>query len=297
VSNVRELRDGLWMIDVEEFGVPGYGAVYLIVGDGVALVETGTSHAVPHVREGLAAAGVRPRDVRYMLVTHVHLDHAGATGHLAREFTGAQIVVHPRGAHHLAAPERLLASVRSATGENADAYGTLIPVPEGRIVAAEDDRAFSLGARRIRAIHAPGHAPHHMCFWVEPEGWLFTGDAAGIWRRGAFAPTTPPPSFDLEHALAALHRLSGFKPREVCYTHFGLAERPGEALGSYAQFLTDWVERVGRELADVGGDEDEAVHRLIRDPEVMSWPFNERSAAGEAEMCVRGVLGYLRRAA
>jgi len=292
---VEQLNDRLWMLDVEQFGVPRYGSVYVLGGRHPALVETGTSVEAPRVLSGLRTVGIRPEEVRWIFVTHVHLDHAGGAGTLLRHMPQAQVVVHPRGAKHLADPSRLLASVKKATGQMADKYGTMEPIPTQRIVPAEDGHLFDLDGARLSAVEAPGHAPHHLCYFEHRKKWLFTGDAAGTWREGMLLPTTPPPNFDLPLWETTLDRLVAMEPAALLYTHFGPNYEGRDALFAYRDVLRSWVGRVEDVWNEVARDDGAAVGRLLADPELRRWPYNDHAREAELEMCVRGVLHYLRR--
>ncbi len=292
---VQRPDDGLWMFDVEQFGSAGYAAVYLVSGEQPALVETGTSLEAPQVLAGLRQAKLPPEEVRWIFVTHVHLDHAGGAGTLLAHMPQAQVAVHPRGARHLQDPRRLLASVKEATGEMADEYGTAEPIPQDRIALADDGQVFHLGERRLQAVHTPGHAPHHVCFFEQEGGWLFTGDAAGIYRNGELLPTTPPPSFDLAATLSSLDRLAGLNPQVLLYTHFGPSCDARGMLMKYRHTVADWVKRVEQVWLETGRDEEATTKELLHDPQLRGWPYNDRAPQAELEMCVRGAVGHVRR--
>ncbi|MFO8034500.1 MAG: MBL fold metallo-hydrolase [Candidatus Bipolaricaulota bacterium] len=293
--DIQRVDEGLWMLDVEQFGVTQYASVYLLAGDDPALVETGTSLEVGHVLAGLQAAGVSPGEIAWIFVTHVHLDHAGGAGTLLSHMPRARVVVHARGARYLQDPTKLLASVRQATGHMADKYGTAEPIPPERIVTPDDGDVFDLGERRLRAVDTPGHAPHHLCYFEEGAGWLFTGDAAGTWRKGMLLPTTPPPNFDLQTWLSTIERLETVHPKMILYTHFGANREAQSALQSYRKVLADWVERVEGVWRGSGRDVEATVRALLEDPELQSWPYNEHAPQAELEICVRGVVHYLNR--
>ncbi len=292
---MQRLAERLWMLDVKQFGVLRYGSVYVLGGRHPALVETGTSVEAPRVLSGLRSIGIRPEQVRWIFVTHVHLDHAGGAGTLLWHMPKAEVAVHARGAKHLADPSRLLASVKKATGRMAESYGTAEPIHDRRIVTPSDGDTFDLGGMRLTAIATPGHAPHHLCYLEEEGKWLFSGDAAGIWREGGLLPTTPPPNFELSLWESSLARLAALEPSAILYTHFGPNYEGGDALRAYLAVLRSWVKRVEDVWCEAGRDDGAAVSRLLADPELRRWPYNDHAREAELEMCVRGVLHYLRR--
>ncbi len=283
--DMRQVAEGVYLVDAWQFGRPGIGGVYLLSGTEAALVESGTSLAVPRVLAGLEEAGIPREAVRWIFVTHVHLDHAGGAGALVRELPRARVVVHPRGAKHLADPTKLVASVKQAVGDRFPLYGEAIPIPWERLHVAEDGERFAVGAHTLRAVFSPGHAPHHLCFFEEVKGLLFTGDAAGLYLGDGLIPATPPPSFDLELSLATLERLSALAPKALCYTHFGL--RPGaEGLAEYGELLRWWVQVVGERRT-----EEAVLAALAR----QGWPVEDELVREDLLMSVRGVLMYLAR--
>ncbi|MGC9529628.1 MAG: MBL fold metallo-hydrolase [Candidatus Bipolaricaulaceae bacterium] len=292
---VEEVLDGIFLVDTGQFGVPAYGGAYVVRADQPALVDCGTSLAAGRILSGLRALAIPPEQVRWALLTHIHPDHAGGAGALLPRLTNAQVVVHPRGLGHLADPTRLAASARKATGSMAGHYGTFFPIPRARLCPAEDGTRFDLGDARLRAVAAPGHAPHHLCFLEERSGALFTGDAVGLWRKGALLPATVPPQFDLAASLDTLDRLQALRPRHLLFTHFGLCS-DGRLLQRYGEVLLDWVRRV-RSVLEATGNAEETVRRLLADPELERLPFNEAERAAELAMSIRGVVTYLGRQA
>src|SRR5690242_1117329 len=206
-------------------GYEGITAGYLIRGERPCLVETGTAPSAPVVRDALAALGVGPGDLATVVVTHIHLDHAGGVGDIAAMFPGAEIVVHERGARHLADPSRLMASARQVYGSALDAlFGELAPTPAGRIKTVEEHGSIDLGeGRRLDSHYSPGHAKHHIGLIDSASGDLYVGDAAGVYlpETGDMRPATPPPDFDLELALASLRLFAALAPARLLFSHFG----------------------------------------------------------------------------
>lgn len=207
-----------------------FAAAYLLVaGDEAAFVDNNTNHAVPHLLAALAAAGLAPEQVRYLIITHVHLDHAGATATLARLCPNARVIAHPRAAPHLIDPHRLVASASTVYGEDefVRLYGEIGPISANRVAKMEDNAAIEFGGHELQFIHTRGHANHHFCIADAGSGSLFTGDAFGLHypalqNHGVFAvPSTSPTDFDAELARQSIQRICDLQPERLFPTHFG----------------------------------------------------------------------------
>ena len=193
---MTDLGHEVHQIDTLMAGYDGITAGYLIRSDRPCLVETGTAPSAPAVASALARLGVGPADLATVVVTHIHLDHAGGVGDIAAMYPGAQIVVHERGARHLADPSRLMASARMVYGDELDGlFGTLAPTPASRIRAVDGTGTVDLGGgRRLDTYYAPGHAKHHIGLIDSVSGDLYVGDAAGIYiqETGDMRPADSP---------------------------------------------------------------------------------------------------------
>ncbi len=266
-------------IDTMLAGVPGMTGAHLIRADQPALIDCGTQTSAATVRDALAEAGLGPDDLAWLVLTHVHLDHCGAAGDLARAFPRAMVVVHPRGARHLADPSRLVAGTHALFGRLSPAIGGLAAIPEERIVEAADGHRIALGGgRSLRAVWAPGHARHHMALLEEAEGILFAGDAVGVQMGGGqMYPTIPPPEYDLDAGLASLDILEGLAPERMYVSHFGAVEDPGESLdlGRRAQSAMGQAAREAHSWAP--GDLD-ALQRAVDE----AWPPDAALGTPEA---------------
>jgi glyoxylase-like metal-dependent hydrolase (beta-lactamase superfamily II) len=247
---ITDLGQDVFQIDTRMAGYDGITAGYLIRSERPCLVETGTAPSAPLVRDALAALGVGPADLATVVVTHIHLDHAGGTGDIAAMFPAAEIVVHELGARHLADPSRLMASARMVYGDELDGlFGTLAPTPADRIRAVERTGVVNLGGgRRLDSHYSPGHAKHHVGLVDSVTGDLYVGDAAGIYiqETGDMRPATPPPDFDLGVALESLRTFASLRPERLLFSHFGPVTAVAETLERSAEEINLWVDETRR---------------------------------------------------
>jgi len=248
-------------------GYDGITAGYLIRGDRPCLVETGTAPSAPVVRDALARLGIGAGDLATVVVTHIHLDHAGGAGDIAAMYPAAQIVVHQRGARHLADPSRLMAGARLVYGDALDRlFGVLAPVPADRITALDDVGTVDLGGgRRLDSYYSPGHAKHHVGLVDSASGDLYVGDAAGVYipETGDLMPATPAPDFDLEVALDSLRKFAALQPTRLLFSHYGPVTAVTETLDRSAEEIKVWAEET-RQARVAGLDLDHAV-AMVRD--------------------------------
>lgn len=221
--------DGITAVDTE-YMRPGLAAAHVIAHGGrAAFVDTGTTHSVPRLLAALDELGIARDAVDYVLLTHVHLDHAGGAGRLMQALPQARAVVHPRGAPHMIDPTKLIAGSMAVYGEARyrELYGELVPIPAERVLTTHDGQRLSLAGRELEFLHTPGHALHHQVIVDLAHRSLFTGDTFGLSYReldtenGAFiVPTTTPTQFDPEQLIASVDRLLGYEPRALYLTHY-----------------------------------------------------------------------------
>ncbi|HUF31656.1 MAG TPA: MBL fold metallo-hydrolase [Acidimicrobiales bacterium] len=248
-------------------------AGYLIEGPEPVLVETGSQSSVPALLAALDELGVAADDLAGVAVTHIHLDHAGGVGDVARAFPKATVYVHEKGARHLADPEKLVRSAAMVYGDLLDTlYGRLDPTPSERIKVLDDGDEITIGpGRTLTTVDSPGHAKHHLALHDSESGILFAGDAVGVRLPdgGVLRPSTPPPDFDLDQALGSLHRFSERRPSGIALAHYGLVPDTLSVLDEAAGTLRRWAavaEQAWREdrdiaaaLEDAFGDDMEGV--------------------------------------
>jgi glyoxylase-like metal-dependent hydrolase (beta-lactamase superfamily II) len=247
---ITHVDEHIHLIDLEPVGIKNFIASYVLKGKHVAIVETGPVSTVQNLLSGLKELNVKPEDVAYVAVSHIHLDHGGGAGTLFRCLPKAKLVVHRRGAPHIANPEKLWTQSKEALGSIAEMYGKPEPVPEERIIAASDGMIFDIGnGATLKVVETLGHASHHLSYYETSSEGIFTGDAAGIYLStfDVVVPTTPSP-FRLDIALASLEKLIDFKPKVLYYSHFGKAYDAVKKLQAYARQLKLWAEIAKQEI-------------------------------------------------
>lgn len=263
--DITDLGSDVYQIDTKMAGYPGITAGYLIRSSRPCLVETGTSTSAPVVQAALASLGIAPADLATVVVTHIHLDHAGGVGDIAAMFPSAQVVVHEKGARHLADPSRLMASARMVYGDALDVlFGELAPVPADRLRTLDDVGMVDLGGgRRLESYYSPGHARHHVGLVDSGTGDLYVGDAAGVYipETGDLRPATPPPDFDLEAALASIARFASLGPSRLLFSHYGPVSDVAATLERSAEEISVWVSHT-RAARGAGMDLDHAVEAV-----------------------------------
>ena len=262
MPHIIDYEHGISAID-SGFGRPQLAAIHLIVEDDrAALVDTGTNASLPLVLDALKAKGLSPEQVDYVILTHIHLDHAGGAGALMRVLPQARLTVHPRGARHMADPARLVAGTIAVYGE-AEArrmYGDILPVSAGRILETPEASVIRLGERELSFLDTPGHARHHVCIRDGRSGHIFAGDMFGLsyreldtdGRQFVF-PTTTPVQFEPSAMHASIDRLLALRPDAIYLTHYGRV-REVPRLGADLHRLIDAHVDAALHHRDAGAD-------------------------------------------
>lgn len=267
----QDIGQGTTLIDCLLYR-PALAACYLVRdGDELVLIDCGTNHSVPQILDAIEASGAAPEQVRWIIPTHVHLDHAGGAGRLMQLCANATLVTHPKGVPHMIDPSRLQAGATAVYGEAAFArdFGNLEPIPETRCIAAEDGQSFSLGDRSLRFIHTPGHANHHGCILDEHSGYLFTGDTFGLGYPELATPspyivaTTTPVAFDPDAWEQSLDKLLALEPAAVCLTHFGKYAQPADLAPMLRESIRAHTEIALREEANPPEGREERLRKAV----------------------------------
>jgi glyoxylase-like metal-dependent hydrolase (beta-lactamase superfamily II) len=256
------LRSGLSYFDLQFQGLPRVVATAVLHGPGgVALVDPGPSSTLPTLRAELESTGIEMADVTALIITHIHLDHAGAVGTLVREQPRLRVFVHEKGAPHMANPEKLLASATRLYGDAMDRlWGEVLPVPQAALTVLRGGERIEAGGRRLDVEYTPGHASHHVSYFSSDAGVAFVGDTAGIRRTatGFVMPPTPPPDIDLEAWRESLTRIDRWRAETLFVTHFGSYASAGAHLAELRDHLDLTSRLVKASLEREGTDESRA---------------------------------------
>ena len=292
-------------IDLNFLGTEKVIASFLLLGgNSAAIVETGPTSCLEHLQAGLKANGVSPEDVWEVLLTHIHLDHAGASGHLAGLLPNATFYVHELGYPHLADPSKLVTSATRIYGERMDElWGEARPVPEERLVVLGDGEEVGAAGGRLVAHNTPGHAYHHLAYLEPDSGSLFAGDVAGIRLPGQsyVRPPTPPPEIDVEAWVRSIENIRKMAPVTLHPTHFGSYEDVDRHLSELEQRLQDWLLFVeGRSHEGASREEISEKLRTKGDAEMLAEGADPEESerydlAGNYEMLTAGILRYVEK--
>lgn len=266
-----DLGNRIYLIDGIDLGVPERTGTYVIQDENITLVETCASPSIPHILKGLEALHIQPEDVKYVIVTHVHLDHAGGAGLLMEKCPNAKLVVHPRGARHMIDPTRLIQGAKAVYGPQFDTlFNPILPIPEERVIVKDDEESLQIGADcRLLFLDTPGHANHHFSIYDPVSNGVFVGDTLGVQHKQTeefgfklYLPATSPNQFDPDKTLQSLERIKKLGVERIYFGHFSVAEDVNEVYTQIKYWLPIYVktaEDVFREQKNVG----ELVKRLL----------------------------------
>jgi glyoxylase-like metal-dependent hydrolase (beta-lactamase superfamily II) len=291
------------LIDALHLGTPNVISIGLLQAapGELVLVDTGPESVFTAVAAGVQKLGFELRDVRYILASHIHLDHTGAAWRWARE-VGAKIYVHPNGAPHLVNPSKLLSSATRIYGDKMNyLWGATEAIPEEQVIAMTDSD-FQLGGLRLRAIATPGHANHHNAYWIKSQRILFAGDVAGVRiGSGPAIPPLPPPEINLELWRDSLEKIRALKPASIYITHFGQVREPTASLDELERRLASWSDWIKQRLNE-GKSEREIIpeFELFVERELLAGGATEEEVeiyeqVDPASMSVAGLARYWRK--
>ena len=290
---IRRLAAGLDYVDLWFLGKPEIIATAVLQGpDGVALIDPGPSTTIASLRSTLKEKGITIGDVRQLLLTHIHLDHAGATGTLVKDNPSIEVIVHERGAPHMADPARLLASATRLYGETdmERLWGEFLAVPAGNLRPVKGGEMIAAGGRELEIAYTPGHASHHVSYFDRASRVAFVGDTAGIRRGGGnyVMPPTPPPDIDLEAWHESEAKILAWDPDTLFMTHFGPFHGARVQFQQLWEHIDGWSGIVKRLIADTTLTEDQRQQAFTDEA------FRElRRAVGEQEADQYGRAGRL----
>jgi glyoxylase-like metal-dependent hydrolase (beta-lactamase superfamily II) len=284
----RQLADDLWIVDTQFQGERDIIASYLLAGEsGLALVDVGSAASMAELLAGVRAAGFDPADITSLVLTHIHLDHAGATGPLVHALPHARVYVHRIGAPHLIDPSKLISSATRIYGDQMETlWGWMEPVPAERLIIVDDGDEIQAGARTLRALYTPGHAIHHIALHDEARNVVFPGDVAGVSIQGVdfVRPPTPPPDLSLEDWDASISRLEALSPAKLYLPHFGEVSSTPQHFADLRRRLHEWGElalaglRAGKDDVAIAAD-----FARVADPQIARLA----SASDDSEAAVR----------
>ncbi|WP_156290313.1 MBL fold metallo-hydrolase [Oceanobacillus salinisoli] len=257
-----QLDDRISLIDGFDMDIPNRTGTYVINEEALTLVETGPSPSIKYVKKGLESLGYKLEQVKYIIVTHIHLDHAGGAGLLIKECPNAKVVVHPRGERHLINPRKLAAGARAIYGDNfSDLFDPILPVPEDRLLVKSEGDTLKIGPNcTLEFFDTPGHAKHHFSIYDPVSHGMFTGDTAGIRyellsQQGIdfFLPTTSPNHFDPSEMKKSIDRMKRMNLERIYFGHFGMTENVENALRQVTEWLDVFVEGGEQTIAEQKG--------------------------------------------
>jgi|SRR5579859_91135 len=271
------------ILDTNWLGRPrSIAAVLLESGGHTAILDPGPASTLPRLREFLAEHGLTVANLDAILLTHIHLDHAGATGALVKENPKLHVYVHKIGMLHMADPSKLLASAdRLWPGQLPYLFGETLPVPFGNLKMLKGGETLSLGARKLDVLYTPGHAAHHVSYFDASDGTIYVGDTTGFHIEGEpyVVPLAPPPDIDLEIWSASLDAILSKHPRRLFVTHYGYSNDPAAHVAQYRENLFRWAD-LAKEIMHRGLDEKSALEKFVA---TVSAEIAQRLPAAEAE--------------
>ncbi|MBV9615159.1 MAG: MBL fold metallo-hydrolase [Ktedonobacteraceae bacterium] len=300
-----QLRSGLWQISLPFLGEPGIIGSYLLNGgDEIALIDPGPGSMLEAQLAAIRESGLDPADVTHLVLTHIHLDHAGMTGSLLRHMPKATVYVHSKGAPHLIDTSKVVASAERIYGERMEElWGPIEPVPEERLKIIGDSDVLNIAGRRLEVHYTPGHAVHHVIFFDVHSGELFAGDVAGVRLQGVdyVRPPTPPPDLDIEAWSASIDKLKKLRPDVLYIAHFGPTRNVTSHLERLREKLYSWGDFVLVAMRD-GKNEAEITELLIKhtQPELQRATSDAQAIARyeiatNYAMTVQGYMRYWRK--
>ncbi len=304
-----DLGHRIHLIDGFDFGLPSRTGTYVINEEALTLVETGPSMSVPYILAGLKELNINPTDIQYIIVTHIHLDHSGGAGLLLQECPNAKVIVHPKGARHLADPSRLILGAKAVYGDDFERfYEPILPIPEEKLVIKQDGDTLKLSNDcQLTFYHTRGHANHHFCIYDPVSNGIFTGDTTGvrydqIKEFEFYLPSTSPNQFDPEEMLVSLNKIvHELNVERIYFGHFSMSTNPKEVYKQITFWLPKFVE-IGTEVYEKGQDYKELSKKLLT---VIEPYLHERNIVKghhvyeiinvDLNICSMGILDYLQK--
>jgi glyoxylase-like metal-dependent hydrolase (beta-lactamase superfamily II) len=298
--HTKQLGEKLFLVDLQTGGMENLISSYLLKGEKTLIVDAGPASSAPNLLSALTEVNIKPENVAYVALSHIHADHSGATAALLKKLPNAKAVVHARGAPHLKDPSKLWPASQQTLGYVADIFGEPAPVPEDRIMVGSEGMVLDLGNDlRLKIVETPGHASHNLAYFNEANGDLFVGDAAGVYLSefDRIYPTSPPP-FRPDIALISLEKLLHLNPKTLYYAHFGAASDAVRRLNEYATQIKRWVNIVqegvkgglsDNEIREAIFEQDETIRDII--PALKANVVHKKTLIDNS---VRGFIDFVR---
>jgi glyoxylase-like metal-dependent hydrolase (beta-lactamase superfamily II) len=288
MADFAALAHGIYCIDAL-YVKPRVASIYLLQeADEVAIIETGTYYSVANVLATLSELGIASSQVRYVIPTHVHLDHAGGASEMMKQFDQASLIIHPRGAPHMIDPQKLIAGTIGVYGEEKfnQLYGNIEAIPEARVIVAQDLARFEVARRELVFIDSPGHARHHFCIYDQVSNGVFSGDTFGIsyepmkqLPRGLI-PTTPPVQFDPAALHESISRIMSYKPARLYLTHYGEFSNPAAQVSSFNQWIDEYV-ALCRQQDSAAADYEKSLEQALQNLVLQELAGNDKATLRE----------------
>jgi glyoxylase-like metal-dependent hydrolase (beta-lactamase superfamily II) len=309
-----QLENNIFLIDAMDLGMEERTGTYVLTETDLTIIETSASPSVPYILEGLRNLNLSPEDIKYIIVTHIHLDHAGGAGLLLEHCPNAKIVVHERGARHLANPERLIAGAKAVYGDKFDAlFDPIVPVPEDKLIIKKDKETLSISENCTLTFYdTPGHANHHFSIHHSRVNGMFTGDTAGIFYQDLYKdgiefylPSTSPNQFDPEKMLASVKLFENMDLRYIFFSHYGASKNPNEVYKQVRYWLSVFVEEAKQafeqeETTEMQVRETEArlrkrVTQYLEEKNIPSTHPVFKILSLDFSICAMGLIDYLKK--
>ncbi|WP_370221806.1 MBL fold metallo-hydrolase [Cytobacillus sp.] len=265
MAKPEKLAENLYLIDDFDLSLEKRTGTYVLKEEALTLIETSASPSIPYILEGLSQLQIRPEKVEYIIVTHIHLDHAGGTGLLLTHCPNAKVIVHPKGARHLADPSRLIAGAKAVYGDKFDGlFNPIFPVPEDKIIKKEHEEELEIGPNcTLKFYHSPGHANHHFSIFHPAINGMFTGDTAGVYypqlkENGIemYLPSTSPNQFDPDKMLESIAMYEKMDLDYIFFGHYGKSSNPKEVYRQIKKWLKIFI-HAGENALSEGGTKDQ----------------------------------------
>ncbi|PLR81399.1 MBL fold metallo-hydrolase [Bacillus canaveralius] len=314
MSRPVQLAEKIFLIDGHDLGWEQRTGSYLLAEEKLTLIETSASPSVPHILVGLKALGISPEEIRYIIVTHIHLDHAGGAGLLLEHCPHAEVVVHPKGARHLINPERLIAGARAVYGEKFDElFNPIIPVPENRHIGKADQETLMIGRNCTLTFYdTPGHANHHFSIHHSTVNGIFTGDTAGVSypqlkNNGLelYLPSTSPNQFDPDKMRQSIDLYEQLNVDYIFFGHYGMSDCPGEVYSQVRNWLNIFVDEASMAYKQGSSFQEQVaytkerlaarVSSILHEKGITQGHAAETILSLDLNVCSMGLIDYLQK--